>query len=533
MRCPPLAVLALVAALPQLACTERNPLFCQSNADCGGDPSRPFCDVTGAFGDMVGNRCIGAPQDAGDTCEASSECLVAGQPICDPQVELCRACDREGGDAECRERDDTAGVCASDGRCVECEVSVDCAASGPPICSGETCMACTEDAAGDAACAARGDGLDYCSGGACVACGDDSHCPTEAPVCDDTSKTCRTCADHDECDSEVCHPDNGQCTPADTVVYVAANGTDSLSCGTSAAPCRSVSDSNGALSKLDATIRTVKARAGNYVESVWVRNGETVTIVGAGDNTVFTPPSGNSWPGLWVSNSSNATVIDAVFANAVGGSTADGARCESSATMRLVRVRVRNNQAMGVDGDDCTAIRIERSTIESNDFGGVSIRDSGFALTNNFIFKNGDVQDSTFGGVEISNSGSFSPQTFEHNTVASNQAQSNTPTGVGCTNSTIRPRWNIVWGGVTSGTLVQVAGNCVWNDNDIQGGFAGNNMDVDPQFINPNPSVADFRLMGTSLLEGAATGSTLGIDHEDDSRPQGSGPDIGADEIAP
>lgn len=514
-------------------CTEANPLYCQTNQDCR-DSSRPFCDVTGAYSaDQKGNRCIGVPLDGGGAvCESSAECTEAADlPICDPDFMICLRCeDSASGDAACLAKDTQAPVCAADGRCVGCETGLDCPDQTPICGAAETCGPCTPGTEGDAACTSRDQTAPFCLDGACVQCTDDSECGAAAPVCDDVTHECRPCGAHTECDDEICNPIDGSCVPNGDIVYVARDGTDGSGCGGPTSPCASVSLASGALSKTSVTRSWIKLRTGTpYSESIRIDTGATITLVGVPETVVVSPAASSNTPGLLVANGSNVTAMDIDFANATGGIQADGVRCEQS-TIFLLRITARGNNGNGVDVNECTLARIERSLIHSNVAGGITIDDSGFAIRNNFVVNNGNAATSLVGGVDISNASAVDVQLFEFNTVAVNQAKVGDPSGVGCsTSSALTASSNIVYGGI--GDPRSHGGSCAWKYSNLEGSsLAGSdgNIDEDPLFANS--SLMNYHLQANSpCLDAADPTATLDVDFDGDPRP-GPGRAMGADE---
>lgn len=524
-------VLLLVAWLP--ACgwfTEANPDYCQSDLDCH-DSARPYCDLAGDDG--VRNRCVESPFDAGPSCQNSSECTESGAPICSDDSHDCVPCTAvEDSNGACAAKDSTRPLCV-DGACVAgCETSAGCPEEEPICDDSSHCVTCTAGAEGDADCAARDSDYGYCADdGSCVGCLSDDHCAGQTPVCDATSHSCRACASHAECESDICNPDGG-CAETGAVIYVDHDlGSDSVSCGTEASPCHSIAGAQGGLSKVDGTHPYLHVAAGVYNESIAVDTGQTVILVGPG--VTVSPQGSSNEPALLVGNGARVTVREASLTNATGGADADGVQCSgSSSTVVLDRVVVSGNQDKGVQVTGC-GVTITRSRIASNGGGGISITDADFALADNFIVNNGDVSASIFGGVSIGNGVGFD-QRFDFNTVARNQARGDaTSSGVTCNTGTAMIASNsIVYDGF--GDAPAISGGCGWVYSDVTGITEGTNGNLakDPVFVDPD--TGNFHLGdGSPCRDKADPASEVTVDYDGQVRPENGRADIGADEYYP
>lgn len=527
--------IAIVCVLALTACdwinnTERNPAYCDENTPCDwpGHPERSFCDLLGEYPESEGIRqtCIEPPEIP---CESSDVCVVATMPVCNTTGE-CVACTEDAaGDAACLDKDAASPVCVG-GACVGCRESASCGAAAP-ICDDSTqeCRACTDNSAGDAECTAKDGGTPRCVSGGCVECVMSADCMVAtAPICETATNTCRGCVAHAECSSEVCGADGG-CVAETDIIYVDGGaGADGTSCGSMTSPCATIGGAQGGLAKVTAMRDTIKVRSGTYVESVTVGAGQTVIIVGP---ATIAPPTLSDTPGFLVNGGSDVTINDLTITSANGGTNADGVRC-SSASVSLLRATVSGNEATGVQATDCT-VTVEGSTIHNNQGGGVSISNSGFTLRNNFITSNGDVGagGTPFGGVTISNAATPT-QILEFNTITDNKANAAFSPGVICAVITPTTASNdIVWANLGGGS--QLSGTCTWRYSDIEGGQAGTgNINMDPLFVDALNG--DFHLMTSSpCRDKADPAATITVDIDGDARPQGSRSDMGADEVVP
>jgi hypothetical protein len=174
---------------------------------------------------------------------------------------------------------------------------------------------------------------------------------------------------------------------------------------------------------------------------------------------------------------------------------------------------------------------LARSTVIGNQAGGLMVSAAEFDLHNDMIVKNGSAT-SGFGGVLISQITIRDAHAFEFNTVAQNQATAGSTPGVICSVVTAPLVFDsdIVFDNA-DGAQVE-GGNCAWTYSDIGPvPVSGTgNLASDPAFMAPAQN--NFHLQVASPLRDAADpAATLADDIDGDARPQGSGRDVGADEI--
>jgi hypothetical protein len=125
-------------------------------------------------------------------------------------------------------------------------------------------------------------------------------------------------------------------------------------------------------------------------------------------------------------------------------------------------------------------------------------------------------------------------------TISGNYARHN---GGGLAGGNMTVTNSIVWGNTAGSGSPQIDGSGYSvTYTDVEGGYSGTgNMNADPQFIDfqqaslGNPTTAgDFHLQSGSPVEGQGTSAGApAVDRDGDSRPLGTGVDMGSDEIFP
>ncbi len=166
---------------------------------------------------------------------------------------------------------------------------------------------------------------------------------------------------------------------------------------------------------------------------------------------------------------------------------------------------------------------MQRCIVRGNMTGGISIATAGFQIINSIIVGNQGAI-AAQNGLAIANAGE-TPQEIFFTTIADNQ-QGN----ISCTsNSDITVDSSILW----DGAIVNTTGACVINNSTIPSGAAGNNIDDDPLFVDK----INYELSQNSpaIDKGdtqTLTDNNITTDLDGTLRPQGTAPDMGAQEFA-
>jgi hypothetical protein len=396
----------------------------------------------------------------------------------------------------------------------------------------------------------------------CVQCtpAEDAACTGTTPAC--VSNACAACTSHAQCDSAACLPD-GSCAAETQVAYVDPNGTDNSTCN-KAVPCTKVDKAlatGRAYVKLTGTTdegnvvtidnRNVSILAEKTAKLIRTSNGVILEVKGTSQVAIYDLEiSGASGAGVGLSMPAGNTATVALHRvklqnNAAGGISASGGTLAvtqstisgnagggisaSGGTLTVRQSTISGNAAGGISASG-GSLTVSQSSILLNGGGGVSINNGAFDLTNNIISKNGG-PGSTFGGVVLSSTNG-GMRRFEFNTVAQNQATTGITPGVTCAlvATPINLSNSIVFG---NGASTQVEGtNCAWTFSDVGPVTVSGtgNINADPMFVNAMQN--NFNIMtGSPCKDAADPASSLAVDVDGESRPQGPRRDIGADEV--
>jgi hypothetical protein len=354
----------------------------------------------------------------------------------------------------------------------------------------------------------------------CIAPDQTAACDGVTPTCG-ADHACHACSKHEDCPlSSACLPD-GSCAATGQVAYVDAVQGSGNSC-TLSMPCKKVADALG-------TNRPYVKLAGTIDEPVQI-NDQNVTILAAPGAQLTRSSAGVI---LKVDGTSVVQIFDLTIANGLGG-TGIGISLPAgnSASLTLRRVSVTGNTGGGLSASG-GMLTIAQSTFSGNTGGGISVSGGQFDITNTIIAGNGGPA-TAVGGVHLDqiNTGT---RRFEFNTVTNNNGMDGAAVGVVCTlvGQPVTFANNIVYANQEGGTRTQVGGaNCNWTYSDV-GPIAvtgTGNINMDPRFVNPTQS--NYHLQaGSPAIDKADPASTMDVDIDGDVRPQGSGRDMGADEV--
>lgn len=212
----------------------------------------------------------------------------------------------------------------------------------------------------------------------------------------------------------------------------------------------------------------------------------------------------------------------------VTGNVAGGVTIQSTGDLFITSATITNNTGVGVYAGG-PVLTMDRALVKGNKFG-VEVFGSAYTIRNSIVVENG-LSTSSFGGVAIKNTADRTPQIFEFNTVANNTGAT-LARNISCQVTAASPASindSIAFGGTGAAPSYANGGNCSVTYSNIEGGVAGTgNISTAPTF----KSASDYHLTAASAGVNAANpGSTITVDFDNESRPSGAGPDMGADEV--
>lgn len=354
-------------------------------------------------------------------------------------------------------------------------------------------------------------------------------CPSDAPVCDHESTTCRGCYADDECSSHVCSESTGLCVPAANTLFVRTTGDDANPC-THDQPCLTVSR---AVTLVDDTHQMIRIYDGTYTDAF--RTSASFTLSGE--------HSSSSAALIIDSSASHVAELDGGTVTfegiRIGGGTDSAIRVAGGATLTLDGVEVGHAATSAIESTGST---VNLYGVELHDGGGtspgVSVQSgalnmfggSVYAMGGPCVFVQGaryDIENTFLVGCAIGfrQSGQVfnGDATFDFNTVASNGTA-----GLASTSSIAVKDSIFAYNG--SGNELQIpltvsATYCL-----VSAGLpppGTGNITGDPQFVAND----DLHIqLDSPARDRADPASTLKLDWDGDARPHGAGYDIGADE---
>ena len=346
---------------------------------------------------------------------------------------------------------------------------------------------------------------------ACVACVDDTACADVTPICHNDA--CIACTSNSQCESDACLP-TGACADQTAVAYVNPSDGSGTTC-TMAAPCATLAAGL-------ASGRSYIRLTGTASESLSVNSG-TRTIIGTRAGGVITSSISlaTSVPLISVSGSASVALVDIAL---IGSSGNNSGAVVSNGKLSLSRCTVNHFVGTGISASG-GEVDVSQSVISNNEHGGLVFSSATYHVINTIIFGNG-AAGVPVGGVYLSQGSG----TIDFSTITANVGNTAGPFGLYCSLSAGTITNTII----SNNTIPQVSSSeCTYAysnvyppESDAPSGNGNNSL---------NPMLDQtFHLTATSpMIDAANPNSTVTVDFDGDIRPQGNGPDIGADEHGP
>jgi hypothetical protein len=287
-----------------------------------------------------------------------------------------------------------------------------------------------------------------------------------------------------------------------------------------------------------ATTRPYVKVTGTIDEAVTI-TGQVVTIL-ADPDAELTRSTGTGAILTVSGDGATVAIYDLSISNAPNNASGIGLvipAASGAPTVSLMRATVSNNPGGGISTSGGT-LTIERSTISGNTGGGISLSSTAFTIVNNFITGNGGPT-GLIGGIDLATVATTGAHQLDFNTIANNDGAATVNTGINCGTVTMPIAFDsdIVYGNTVSSGGGQIGGssNCSASYSDISGSGTApgsGNINADPLFVSVVNG--NYHLTaGSPCINAADPAATVDVDFDGDTRPQGSGRDIGADEFHP